>query len=257
MRKTIKYRWLVVGLLILCGFVAFASAQYGGVTASNGGGFTLVYGDIDGDWDVDFQDFIYFSRQFGKPKEELETRFYPNVVEFVNPAPALSEAAFMLLGYWSLYYEFWGRSNRSPVTVRDPIFFNGWVWDRDKEAIMVYGKMASGLYNAKGSIAGESNSDVEIAVSLDASGKAKYNLKAGGRAGGILYMGFTFERNIKADMTDALGYEVAEYEPIVTHFYGLKRTGNKTKPWFIDEGFSRISREQFRKRGAWVRDEGL
>ena len=122
-------RHILIVILII--FVALLSVSIATQTVE----FEYIPGDMDGDRDIDFNDFILFASEFGKPVEELtvkrvsieappSTVLSPEIQDKMN----VLHASGLMFGYWTIHR--WGQPDNAPQGwVHNSAFnFNNFRW---------------------------------------------------------------------------------------------------------------------------------
>ena len=110
--------------------------------------FEYIPSDMDGDGDIDFNDFILFASEFGKPVEELTVKRVskeaPSALEDeVQELIMLSRGAGWMMGYWAIYGWSPDRNGRYGWRHHVAINFNNYgLKGRRRDTTYIWGKPA-------------------------------------------------------------------------------------------------------------------
>lgn len=219
--------------------------------------FEYIPGDMDSDGDIDFNDFILFASEFGKPVEDLTVKRVsietpPSTVlsDEVHDIMKMRQAAGSMFGYWAIYWygpEGW--------THHVAFNFNNYRWSPDVDTTYVWGKPAAihwinypvgyppSVYAVRGSE--DYYVDPEIAVTLDKeSGGYLWNTPIYHLRYQYLRLTFRLEQTIKEDATKQLGYEAIERLPTI-----LSGKNKRQTPYaYTDIDTSKIKMERVTRK---------
>ena len=228
----------------------------------SGGGYTFALGDVDFDRDVDFEDFVVFSSQYGKTWGGLKKVWVrPPDAE---PAPHLEKHAYRVLGYWQLSCTYWS----------DAVYKR---LKEDTKIVLYEVKKPSHLTNRKVYVVGHAldtgavrylpgdpypepnRADAKVVVKaaeghFESAEKAIYTLVLQWRGPGQINVDFRFVNKVDPKLTKSFhGYEVPEPVPEILGYecYNVpdnRRTeaGIEQKTvWCDDFTFKEIGREAF------------
>ena len=245
-------------------FVALLSVSIASHTVE----FEYIPGDMDGDRDIDFNDFILFASEFGKPVEDLTVK---RVSIDVPPSTVLSDeieyimhvrhAAGSILGYWAIYR--WGQPDNGPEGwVHNSVFnFNNFRWRHDNDTTYVWGKPADrhwinypyGYPPSVYAVTGNEDYyvDPEIAVYLYRKGGDWWNRYRFKLRYKYMRLTFRLDQGINDDATEQLGYEAIEILPtILSGRYKLSKLHGYTTIDTSKIKMERVTREYWLGWGA-------